>query len=343
MGFIALLYGLASMVIFFTGVLLSAIGMICLIVYLIKRRKYRSQKKVKPGFLIAAIAFFVFGLPPTIAVPAFISYAGNLSIDRRVSPKDHPVINAIAKHDHSKLESLLKNGADPNEAYQHIPALFWACSNDGEGVDLDDVKILIKYNADMDAKTDKGIALIPYILTGEIGDRDQTETYRIIDYLINNGYDVNETDCEGVTLLMFATAGSSASPSDVLSNRIIQLLISKGIDVNATDNLGRTALMWECGYSNDSSIEPNIPHKQGLCFPYILSSASAVEILIGAGANVDAKDKNGYRALDYFKSVEEFTQGWADSQKGLAPDSIQDYVKTCQTIEGLLRASGNSQ
>ncbi len=60
------------MVIFFTGVLLSAIGLICLIVYLVKRKKNKGQKKMKLGWLIAAIAFLALGLPSAIGVPVLL-------------------------------------------------------------------------------------------------------------------------------------------------------------------------------------------------------------------------------------------------------------------------------
>jgi len=345
MGFMALIFGMAGLVIFFTGIILCTIGIIFLIVYLIRRKKYKGQKKIKTGFLVAAIVFFALGLPPAIAVPAFISITHNLSIDSYVNPKDYPVVNAIEKHDHGKLESLLKSGADPNETFQNIPALFWASSNTDEGVDLGAVKLLVKYKANINAKTDQGLSLVQYIMTGEIRNQDQDEICNIIKFLIDNGYDVNEKNSEGVTLLMLAASGSSSCPTNVLPNKLINLFISKGVNVNAQDDLGRTALMWECGYSYDSygenndATKPSISLKRNLGAPFIPCSVSDVESLINAGADVNVKNASGYTALDYFEYVENFTKGWTDADFRAISHSedINNYINDCKKIEELLK------
>ena len=347
MAFMAMILGGAAFFIFFIGVVLLLIGVVFSILYLVKRRKYKGQKKpIKVVLLVLAIFFLVIGLIPTIGVPTIISSLNNAAKDSSVSPKDYPIVNAIIKHDNDKLEFLLKNGVDPNEKCQGNPAIFWASSNSNDGVDFEAVKLLLKYKANMHAISDDGVALMPFILAGEVSIQDQDTTYNIVNYLIDNGYNVNETDSDGITLLMYATVGSSSFPDNTLESKLIKLLISRRANVNAKDHLGRTALMWECGFNeadgfdNTDATKPSINAKGNLGEPYLPCRVSDIETLINAGADINAKNVNGFIALDYFRAVEKFTIGYGDydpAHNGPDPTDFNNYNSDCRTIEKLLQ------
>jgi ankyrin repeat protein len=113
--------------------------------------------------------------------------------------------------------------------------------------------------------------------------------------LIKAGTNVNTRDDEGRTALMVA--------SDEGRTEIVELLISAGADVNAKDMNGDTALMYAAnspGYMTQGSCK-------GIWVGWIDYHDQAVwisryniqiaRILIAAGADVNARDKNGNTAL----------------------------------------------
>ncbi|RMG00336.1 MAG: ankyrin repeat domain-containing protein, partial [Acidobacteria bacterium] len=58
----------------------------------------------------------------------------------------------------------------------------------------------------------------------------------VVEYLLENGRDVNAKNSNGWTALMYAAKGGC--------KEIVELLIEKGADVNAQDEAGWTALMY---------------------------------------------------------------------------------------------------
>jgi hypothetical protein len=57
----------------------------------------------------------------------------------------------------------------------------------------------------------------------------------VIEYLLENGRDVNAKDSDGSTALMYAGLGGH--------KEIVELLTDRGVDVNVKDEDGKTALM----------------------------------------------------------------------------------------------------
>ncbi len=124
-----------------------------------------------------------------------------------------------------------------------------------------------------------------------------------IEYLLNNGFSINDRDSSGNTPVIYAAQNCNiniikmlvekgADPTKandlgitplflcsngVLGNNIemARYLIEKGVDVNAKTDEGRTALM------------------QAACN---ITDTEYIEVLIAAGADVYAETNNGYNA-----------------------------------------------
>ncbi len=101
-----------------------------------------------------------------------------------------------------------------------------------------------------------------------------------ISRLLEAGADVNAADQQGVTVLMQA---SGNQPGEVVAS-----LIKLGAKVKVRDHQGRSALMWA---ARRGSSRP----------PY------AIDLLVQAGADIDAKDKDGWPALAH--AAENFRRG----------------------------------
>jgi ankyrin repeat protein len=327
-----------------TGLALSIAGFVLLIVFLIKRKKKTKAKNV---LLVLAILFLVLGIPTTCVLPGFLIIGNNAAINSSINSKQYPVTNAIAHHDNNKLENLLKNGGNPNEIYSDMPAIFSACNYEYKA-NSTAVKLLISYHADINAAYNFSSfdayhnpnTLMKYIFISTIASGNESELLKIEDILLQNGYDANETDSVGATLLMYATSTSAYFTSrdnfNFATNSVI-LLINHGANINATDKKGRTPLMWACGSGNpdDFASEIEMPKtietKDGGFAPF---DYRVIKYLVDNGADVNAKDKEGYTALDYFKQSEEYAKCWYDYN---TVGKSQDYIDECKNIESLLQ------
>ncbi len=119
--------------------------------------------------------------------------------------------------------------------------------------------------------------------------------------LIQSGADINVRDEDGKTLLM-----ATKEPD------VIEALIKAGIDVNARDSEGRTALMYAARwgqYCDEEEDEAWFACKTGTgpCdeeeFAFC-EDVYAEDVLIAAGADVNAKDNAGMTAIMHIRDLE---------------------------------------
>ncbi|MBN2517886.1 MAG: ankyrin repeat domain-containing protein [Candidatus Altiarchaeota archaeon] len=133
------------------------------------------------------------------------------------------LIEAAGSHDWSKVQNLVRRGADVNaKGPDNKRALHLAVSDSNEGM----VKELIKAGADVNVKDRYGwTALVIAVSWGE---------GEIIKELIKAGADVNVKDREGRTALHIAASYGV--------EEIVKELIKAGADVNVKDQGSWTAL-----------------------------------------------------------------------------------------------------
>ncbi|MBN2737567.1 MAG: ankyrin repeat domain-containing protein [Spirochaetales bacterium] len=152
------------------------------------------------------------------------------------------------------MEFLLENGADTEK---QIGSKNFAETAICEVTKLDALKLMIKYKADIHKKNTLGQSL----LWNFIFDMDG------FNFLVKNGFDVNDVNDNGETVLFEAA----------LSGRIevVKYLIQKKIKVNARNYAARTALFQAC--------------EKG--------ETEIAEILIANGAEVKIQDRDGISPL----------------------------------------------
>ena len=236
----------------------------------------------------------------------FVSSYPLYEITNKIYKHTYPVTGAVLEGNIEELKTVLNNDADPNELLGEMPL----------------------------AKR--------VLLTKKMR---HSETYEILQLLLDNGYNLNETDKDGITILMYTTLDVryGIEPYDEydLPSRLTELFVSYGADVNAKDNNDRTALMWACNYRGHlTSHDINTPVIT-YSFEYETKTVPVfyyeqIKCLIDNGSDVNAQDKNGNRALDYFRfAMEENSK----NQGGRAIElyNSQEYLESCRMIEELLQ------
>ncbi len=340
-GFSIIILGILAIV-FLIGIGTSITGLVLLIIYIVKKKKSIVRKVL----LILGIIFLVVGIVIASIPPTLLKIGNNLAVDSHYNPKLYPISNAIAHHNNGKLKSLLKSGLNPNEVCDD-PAIFTACNSTYANSIA--VQLLIDYNVNINAvREDNGFGdiylasntLMKYIFSNIISGTE-SELYKIIKILLQNGYDANQTDSGGASVLMYATSISyyKVSNGDFdLALNAVKLLIEHKANVNSKDNYGRTVLMWACGshnpnvdaFNQEKQLPKDITAKYGCSAPF---DYNLIKYLIESGADIHAKDNFGNTALEYFKQAEENAKGWATDPTM----DMKAYKEECIKIEAILK------
>ncbi len=168
-------------------------------------------------------------------------------------------------------------------------ALTSACTNGH----TETVSILLARGASHGVRNRKD--LLPLLLAVKEGH------WSIVERLIQNQADLEETDSNGKTALMISAEEGHVG--------IIDLLLGKGASLTQTDKDGLTALSWaclrgklqaaKCLVERNANCHHEDQHQRTpLDLAAYQGSAALVQMLLDAGANIEHFDKNGMRPLD---------------------------------------------
>ncbi|MEK6286545.1 MAG: ankyrin repeat domain-containing protein [Acidobacteriota bacterium] len=182
---------------------------------------------------------------------------------------------------------LLKKGAKPNadkgvEVRNDASALFFAVM----AGDLQTVGALL----DAGARLQDRMKVLGTFFTSPLSFATFEDDATLVDYLIGKGADPNELDSDRISVLGSAAIGNHAATVDVL--------LKRGAKVNHVDNLGMTPLLYAASIDFGETV--------------------VLEKLIAAGADLNAKTKEGLTALDLAKSYHHETMANLLSQKTAA-------------------------
>ncbi len=181
-----------------------------------------------------------------------------------------PGYNLLAdKADHKNvLKLLIRNGANVNmQNYKGVQPLHITS-------DFETTELLLENGADVNAVSRSGIRVSPFekhvVLDGIIQSQNKLplnpEWREITNLMLEYGGDYNTRDKEGNTLFHRAVQMGNTD--------LVRCLISMGVDVNVKNNEGRTAL-------------------------HLVKDPKIAEMLLDAGADMEAQDNSGSTPLLY--------------------------------------------
>jgi len=201
-----------------------------------------------------------------------------------------------------EIKTLLAEGVDVNTRdNRNETALILTAQFGYSGIDI--LKLLLARGADVDAVNDNGETALMWtaqrndgdaaeaLLAGKAGvnfrnKNGQTALHiaatgfhsDIVEALIAHGAEVDARDKDGRTPLILAGNSGGTVPDDIM-----RPLLNKGADLNAQDAMGNSALIMAA-------------QSGGM---------AGVEFLLGKGARVDLRNKDGMTALKYARKLHE--------------------------------------
>jgi ankyrin repeat protein len=197
---------------------------------------------------------------------------------------------------------FLSHGADPNgKNANDATALIWA------GGDVEKVRALVANGANVNAQSKEGRTPMHTAAA-------QDGAFEAVKLLVEKGANVNAAD----RVPNFATGGAGATPLMLAArgrdSRTTKYLIEHGANVKATDSAGGDALIAAARQGSFENVKLLLEHgadpkasvrefpfkgMNALTFAAALDRADAVEALLAAGADANAKDMLGYNALTW--------------------------------------------
>ncbi len=239
-----------------------------------KRRKAENGARVsQPWYVIVLrISGVIAAVPLVLFALVLVYYAVRTAIDRHTN-----LANALSRNDYVSAEKILENGADPDQRdrYGRTPlmCIAYRCSYVADSVhyefsddnlghedetDANDIKmmeLLLEYGADINAQqtdicndlerhtyqdpqdiysnSDDTCGNTPLLFAIRDG-----RSIEVIDFLIDNGADVNlSNDCGFTPVLMCADNMSGGEGEEIMEE-----LIDSGADINTITNFNQDIL-----------------------------------------------------------------------------------------------------
>ncbi len=209
---------------------------------------------------------------------------------------------AALYNDARMMRLLLEHGADPNSKNaSDATALIWA------GGDVEKARLLVAKGANVNAQSKEGRTPLHSAAA-------QDGAFEVVKLLVEKGANVNAMD----RIPNFATGGMGSTPLMLAArgrdSRATEYLIEHGANVKSTDSAGGDALMNAARQGSYENVKMLLAHgadpknvvrefpfkgANALTFAAMLDRADAVEALIAAGADVNAKDGAGNTPLTW--------------------------------------------
>ncbi|MDR1132881.1 MAG: ankyrin repeat domain-containing protein [Synergistaceae bacterium] len=197
------------------------------------------------------------------------------------------------------ISTLIRVGADVNtKDKDDWTPLMYAANALHQNAEV--ISTLIRAGADVNTKDKDDWTPLMYAVRGSCQNAEITAA------LIRAGADVNAKNKYGETPLMIAAIGNQNA-------EITVALINSGADINAEDRKGETALIYAEKYNKSENKAKIIellrkaggskPQKQTAASSFHAlcknGTAGKIEDALAAGANVNARDANGWTPLMY--------------------------------------------
>ena len=231
-------------------------------------------------------------------------------------PSDVPLIDAARQGDAAAVESLLKQGTNPNTAAgDGMTALHWAAERGHQEV----VELLISSGAVVDPKTRIG-KYTPLHLASQSGHGGATRL------LLKAGSNPNTTTTtSGVTPLHLAAAAIGGADA-------VAALLEHGADANATEaSSGQTPLIFAAAYNRAASVAKLLDH--GADASITTEVVDVIQsLLLDREANRRFRD-----AVSLFRESNEAGRDWEpnSSQVQEAVSTQREFLRSNQNAEDL--------
>lgn len=223
-----------------------------------------------------------------------------INFDKKNADGYTPLMRAVLSHDKKRVECLITAGASLEEvSKQGNTALLIAAEEE----DLDTVKLLVKYGANVQATGHYGCNLCSIAY-----DQCSNNEPDLLNYLIESKLDVALDDYDDVPILIYAI-------QNVFDINTIKLLITPERVNQPCPETGDTPLIAACQYNEDCDDEFNEFNDE------------LIELLLKAGANPGIKNKKNQTAMAIVK-LRYKERDEEDEDVGCHDDALEEQINT---------------